>query len=76
MFYVRITTFDIQAVDIDTSNGFQAGTSHRMITAPPPMATGWAIAPDDKRFVFTAPVNGGRTAPFTVILNWAAGLKK
>jgi len=37
---------------------------------------GWAPAPDGKRFLFITTPDGGRTAPFTVVLNWAAALAK
>jgi eukaryotic-like serine/threonine-protein kinase len=68
---------DIMAVDIDTSKEFQAGTPRRLFTAPPPLlAIGWSMTPDAKRFLFITTPNGGRPAPFTVVLNWAAGLKK
>jgi hypothetical protein len=47
------------------------------MAAPPPLLTvGWDIAPDAKRFLFVTTPNGGRTPAFTVVLNWAAGLKK
>jgi Tol biopolymer transport system component/predicted Ser/Thr protein kinase len=65
------------AVDIDASRGFQAGTPRRMFTAPPGVQnSGWDLSPDGKRFLFVAPPGGGHTIPFTVVLNWAAGLKK
>ena len=37
---------------------------------------GWDLSPDGKRFLFVAPPNTGRVIPFTVVVNWAAGLKK
>jgi len=65
------------AVDIDTSKGFQAGTPRRMFTGPAAIANvGWDMSPDGKRFLIPSPPNAGRTIPFTVVLNWAAGLKK
>jgi Tol biopolymer transport system component len=76
LFFIRATTFDLQIVDIDTSQGFQAGTPRRLFSAPPPAVTGWAPASDDKRFLFITTSDGGRTAPFTVILNWAAAVNK
>jgi Tol biopolymer transport system component len=76
LFYIRAATFDVQAVDIDTSKGFQAGSPRRLFAAPPPVVGGWAPAPDDKRFLFVTTPDGGRTAPFTVILNWAAALNR
>jgi Tol biopolymer transport system component len=76
LFYVT-ASLDLMAVDIDTSNGFQAGTPHRLFTAPAPLLNiGWSLTADAKRFLFITTPNGGRPAPFTVVLNWAAGLKK
>jgi hypothetical protein len=63
------------AVDIETSRGFQARTPRRLFGAPP-LGRGWDVAPDGKGVLFVTTPNGGRTAPFTVILNWAAALKK
>ena len=75
--YVRLNTFDMLAVDVDTSSGFRAGTPRRLFAAPPPMTpVGWAPAPDGRRFLFITTPDGGRTAPFTVVLNWAAALAK
>lgn len=75
-FYTNIT-LELMAVDIDTSKGFQAGTPRRLFTAPPPLLNiGWAMTADAKRFLFITTPNGGRPAPFTVVLNWAAGLHK
>ena len=76
LFYAS-PNLDIMGVDIDTSKGFQAGTPRRLFTAPPPLLTvGWSMTADAKRFLFITTLNGGRPAPFTVVLNWAAGLKK
>jgi len=46
------------------------------IFAPTGQASGWDLSPDGKRFLLPAPPNSGRVIPFTVIVNWAAGLKK
>jgi len=76
LFYISLAN-QVMAVDIDTSKEFQAGTPRRLFTAPPGvLAAGWDLSPDGKRFLFVAPPNNGRTIPFTVVLNWAAGLKK
>jgi hypothetical protein len=63
-------------VDIDTRHGFQAGTPRRVFNAPSLANSGWDLAPDGKRFLCIASANGARAAPFTVVLNWQAGLKK
>ncbi|HWS98118.1 MAG TPA: hypothetical protein VN620_16765, partial [Candidatus Methylomirabilis sp.] len=71
----------VMAVDIDTSKGFQAATPRRLFTVPPtvhftaPFAS-YDISPDGKRFLFLAAPGQGHVIPFTVVLNWAAGLKK
>ena len=75
LFYLGPT--QVMAVDIDTSKGFQAGTPRRMFTAPQGAANAsWDLSPDGKRFLFVAPPGVGHVIPFTVIVNWAAGLKK
>jgi len=75
LFYLGQT--QVMAVDIDTSKGFQAGTPRRMFAAPPAGASsGWDITPDGSRFLFIALPSAGRVIPFTVVLNWAAGLRK
>ena len=64
-------------VDIDTSKGFQASTTRGLFTAPSlALNQGWDLSPDGKRFLVVAAPGIGRTIPFTVVLNWAAGLKK
>jgi Tol biopolymer transport system component len=67
----------LMSVDIDTKNGVQAGVPRRLFQAPGSgLANGWDIAPDGKRFLFLAAPGGTRTVPFTVVVNWAAALKK
>ena len=75
--YYLTPTVQVMAVDIDASKGFQAGTPRRMFTGPiQALGTNWDLSPDGKRFLFVAPPGSGRIIPFTVVLNWAAGLKK
>jgi hypothetical protein len=63
------------AVDVTTDGGFHAG-SPRSLSVVSTLAynVGWGLSGDGKKFLFVAPPN--RIIPFTVILNWAAGLKK
>jgi Tol biopolymer transport system component len=76
LFYSTIS-LDFMVVDIDTSKGFQAGTPRRLFPTPPPLINfAWDVAPDGKRFLFVTTPNAGRPEPFTVVLNWEAGLKK
>ena len=64
------------AVDVNTAKGFEAGVPQRLAVAPPVIGIGWAMTRDTKRFLFVAPPRVGDVAPFTVMLNWQAGLKK
>jgi len=67
----------VMEVDIDASAGFRAGTPRSLFAGPPSILDyGWDIAPDGKRFLFLATPGDGRTIPFTVMINWAAALKK
>jgi Tol biopolymer transport system component len=76
LFFTSAATFGLLAVDVDTRTGFQAGTPRRLFTAPPPLIpVGWGVA-SDKRFLFVTTPSGGRTAPFTVVVNWASALKQ
>jgi Tol biopolymer transport system component/predicted Ser/Thr protein kinase len=76
LFYITLNS-QLMAVEIDTGKGFQAGTPRRLFAVPgAQLATNWDLAPDGKRFLFDTTPNPSRPAPFTVVLNWAAGLKK
>jgi Tol biopolymer transport system component len=67
----------VMEVDIDTSAGFRAGTPRSLFAGPPSVLDyGWDVAPDGKRFLLLATPGDGRTIPFTVMINWAAALKK
>jgi eukaryotic-like serine/threonine-protein kinase len=76
LFYSTLN-FEVMAVDIDTSKGFEAGTPRRMFTTSNNvLTTGWDLSSDGQRFLMVSPPNTGRVIPFTVVLNWAASLKK
>jgi eukaryotic-like serine/threonine-protein kinase len=62
------------AVDINTSGLFQAGTPKALFKAPIGVVF-WEVSSDGKRFLMPAPSSGAKR-PFTVVLNWQAGLKK
>jgi hypothetical protein len=70
------------AVEIDTRNGVQAGVPRRLFAAPLGggavfvFASGWDMTPDGKRFLYVTPKDGTEMPPFTVLVNWQAGLKK
>jgi Tol biopolymer transport system component/predicted Ser/Thr protein kinase len=77
LLYAAVSDFGAMAVDVDTRQGFQAGAPRRLFTMPPPLIpVDWTHAPDGKRFLFVTTPNSGQTAPFTVVVNWAAALEK
>jgi len=71
----------LMAVGIATSPVFRAGVPKALFQTPPrsvdisPNLRQWDLAPDGKRFLFPAPA-AQTVVPFTVVLNWQAGLKK
>jgi serine/threonine protein kinase/Tol biopolymer transport system component len=68
----------LMAVEIATNPVFRAGQPKALFQAPVSVSTfqhWWDLTPDGKRFLFPAPAEQGG-APFTVVLNWQAGLKK
>jgi Tol biopolymer transport system component len=75
LFYVTLD-FQVMVVDVDTRKSFEYGTPRRLFPAPPPLLNvGWDLAPDGKRFLFVT-AGDSRPAPFTVVLNWSAALKR
>jgi len=70
----------LMAVEIATNPVFQAGVPKALFQTPLPPSSAarepWAMTPDGKRFFLLAPAGQIAQAPFTVVLNWQAGLKK
>jgi Tol biopolymer transport system component len=70
----------LMSVPVTTGSVFQAGAPQVLFQLPrrdgdafiPPR---WSPSPDGKRFLFVAPTTQ-EGVPFTVVLNWQAGLKK
>jgi hypothetical protein len=65
----------VKVVEVATSPAFKSAVAKQVFKLPA-LATLGDVTPDGKRFLFLAPPGTGRTVPFTVVLNWAAGLKK
>jgi eukaryotic-like serine/threonine-protein kinase len=63
------------AVDVNTSGVFQAGIPKALFKVPAGVLF-WDVTSDGKRFLMAAPAAAGAQPPFTVVLNWQAGLKK
>jgi len=65
------------AVEVSTSGVFQAGIPKALFKVPHGELY-WDVSADGKRFMMAAPsgATSSAPAPFTVVLNWQAGLKK
>ena len=64
----------LMAVEIATSPVFRAGKPQPLGLVIP-QGAGWDATGDGKRFLVAAP-KSSRPEPYTVVLNWQAGLKK
>jgi len=73
LFYVSLSG-GFMAVDVQPGTTFQSGTPRRLFGDTPPSPYGLTLAGD--RFVFTQTAAPGPPPPFTMVLNWQAGLKK
>jgi hypothetical protein len=67
-------------VPLAAGSAFEAGVPKVLFQAPPgangsTRSTRWAPSPDGTRFLFLVPETQ-EGVPFTVVLNWQAGLKK
>jgi Tol biopolymer transport system component len=70
----------LMAVEVTSDPIFRAGVPKVLFQAPPLIPntsfSQWDVTPDGKRFLFTAPMAQSAQAPFTVVLNWQAVLRK
>jgi len=69
------------AVEVAADPAFRAGVPKALFQAPSAglQAVGlrqWDVTSDGTRFLFTTPAAATAQAPFTVVLNWQAALKK
>jgi Tol biopolymer transport system component len=65
----------MMAVDVIAAPEFQAGTPKPLFQTPAGAIVG-DVSADGKRFLLVAPAGPSASAPFTVVLNWSADLKK
>jgi hypothetical protein len=65
----------MMAVDVTAGPEFQAGTPGPLFQTPSGTIVGDVTA-DGKRFLLVTPVGPSASVPFTVLLNWTAGLKR
>jgi hypothetical protein len=72
--YYATLDWKVMAVEVTSNPVFQAGTPKLLFQAPVQPSRGVGdFTVDGQHFLFLAPMG---QAPFTVILNWQAGLKK
>jgi Tol biopolymer transport system component len=65
----------VMQVDIKTNPTFQPETPRALFKLPPG-STGLDVTSDGKRFLAAVPVEQDASIPFTIMLNWQAGLSK
>ena len=65
----------MMAVEVIPGQAFQVGTPTPLFQIPPGAIVGDVTA-DGRRFLLVTPVGPSASVPFTVVLNWTAGLKK
>jgi Tol biopolymer transport system component len=65
----------MMSVDVNAGQQFDVGAPTPLFQTPPGAIVG-DVSADGKRFLLVTPVGPSASAPFTVVLNWSAGLKK
>jgi len=66
---------DLMSVEVSTAPVFQAGVPKRLFN-PKAASRFWDVTSNGQRFVIPVPVGQNSAAPYTVVLNWQAGLKR
>jgi Tol biopolymer transport system component len=68
----------LMAVDVKADSGFEASTPRALFDVHFKSATGWRydISPDGQRFLVNTVVGEVKANPITLVLNWAAEIKK
>ncbi len=83
--YYRGLDGKVMAVEVATKPTFQPGPPRELFQGPPllypsgaDVPSGWGIGPGGKRFIFqvAAGQSNQAQAPFTIVVNWQAGLKQ
>jgi serine/threonine protein kinase/Tol biopolymer transport system component len=75
---ILYTAFDgkVMGVEFDASHGIHAGTPKPLFQLPEGAGFGWDVSADGGRFLVNVPVIKSSSVPLSVVVNWAAGLKK
>jgi eukaryotic-like serine/threonine-protein kinase len=67
---------DLMSVEVSTKPVFQAGVPKPLFKPPATPNLNWDVTADGKRFLFAVPVGQNSAAPYTVVLNWQAALRR
>jgi Tol biopolymer transport system component len=75
---ILYTAFDgkVTSVEIDASRGLRPGTPRPLFQLPEGTGFGWDVSADGERFLLNVPVIKSSSVPLSVVVNWAAGLKR
>jgi Tol biopolymer transport system component len=75
--YYLTLDWKVMSADVSTDPDFHAGSAQFLFQAPAQIrVTEGDYTVDGKRFLFVAPPEQPTETPFTVVLNWQAGMKK
>jgi serine/threonine protein kinase len=79
--YYRTPDGKVMAVKVTADTVFQLGTPKPLFQAPPGQGSWssiaiWDVTSDGNRFLMSTPAGDAIPAPFTVVVNWIAGLKR
>ena len=68
----------IMAAQVKSESPFQVSVPQQLFQTDIKFAVGfpYAVTRDGSRFLINTPAEAANPAPFTVALNWTAGLKK
>ena len=72
----RAPSQQVMSVGVDNTKGFRAGTPAPLFAVPEGADGPWDAAADGQRFVFTVPALKSSSVSLSLVLNWAAGLKR
>ena len=75
LYYRSLPDKRIKAVEIVSGPVFQAGRTRTLGFAVSPLEAVWDSSADGRKFLVTTPVSN-KPEPYTVVLNWQAGLKR
>jgi Tol biopolymer transport system component len=75
LYYIAQPDFALMAVSVKTQSGFELSEPVRLFQIEPFTGQLYDTAPDG-RFLVNAPEARGDMSPLTVVMNWAAELKK